>query len=78
MERILEQQRLLPEVLELAYGTELAGLLISIAEAMNEAQLAGQITSLEDHPTWIDDAFALIWSRSPRTLYSKPCALPGN
>ena len=58
LERSFEQQRLLPEVLELAYGTELAGLLISIAEAMNQAQLAGQITSLEDHPRWSDDAFS--------------------
>jgi TraY domain len=58
IERSLDRLHLLPEVLELAYGTELAGLLISIAEAMNQAQLAGQITSLEDHPRWSDDAFS--------------------
>ena len=58
LERSFEQQRLLPEVLELAYGTELAGLLIAVAEAMNEAQLAGQIMSLEDHPKWSDDPFS--------------------
>jgi TraY domain len=58
IERSFDHVALLPDVLELAYGTELAGLLISIAEAMNEARLAGQIMSLEDHQRWSDDAFS--------------------
>jgi len=58
LERSFEQQRLLPEVLGLAYGTELAGVLISVATAMNDARLHARLVTDEDYNTWIEDAFA--------------------
>jgi hypothetical protein len=58
IERSLDHLRLLPEVLELAYGNELAGVLIAIAAAMNDARLHARIVTDEDYNTWIEDAFA--------------------
>jgi hypothetical protein len=58
LERSFEQQRLLPEALELAYGDELAGVLIAIAEAMNDARLHARIVTDEDYRTWLEDGFA--------------------
>ena len=61
LEKSFEREGLLPEVLELAYGRQLAGLLMALGWAMRDAgRMAGfhKHATLEASEQWTDDPYA--------------------
>jgi hypothetical protein len=61
LERSFHEQELLPQILDLAYGRRLAGMLMLLGREMRSCGLGSWILSTQDHLTgegWFSDAYA--------------------
>jgi hypothetical protein len=77
IELTFKSEDLLPQLLELAYGRELAGLLMELGKTMLQA---GQFTAMQtgiDPDSWILNADAYNWAKDKGTRFINDMQPPG-